>query len=183
MISFRAYIPRARRAPLSALCLAATLFLGGCKTKEVDDARLYRMGERVQIGPLIYNVLEATWKTELGDGPTGRLPKQRFLMLRVTITNSGGDVRNVPFLNLEDTKGQGTLEESEAAGVPDWLGLIRTMKPADTVDGRILFDVAPGSYRLRVTDAGETGSEKSALIEIPLEMENPVAPAPQASGR
>ena len=39
--------------------LALVMFLAGCASHHSSiDARVYRMGERVQVGPLIYTVLE-----------------------------------------------------------------------------------------------------------------------------
>ena len=46
------------------------------------------MGERVQVGPLVYQVLESDWRSELGSG--GRTPKDRYLFVKVSITNSSG---------------------------------------------------------------------------------------------
>jgi len=48
------------------------------------------------------------------------------------------------------------------------MGMIRKLKPADTLDGVILFDVDPKSYKLKLDD----GSGASlAMVELPLQFE------------
>jgi uncharacterized protein DUF4352 len=127
------------------------------------------MGERVQVGTLIYNVLEAEWKDEMGQ----KTPAHRFLVLRLTITNSGGKEARPPLLTLVHTSGSEHAELSEIEGLKDWLGLLRRLDPAATEDGRIVFDVARGAYKLRLSDGGEPGQENTAMVEIPLQLETP----------
>jgi hypothetical protein len=55
--------------------------------------------------------------------------------------------------------------------VDNWFGILRTLTPAQTQQGRIAFDVPLSSYRLRLTDGGSPGSEKFAWVEIPLRMD------------
>jgi hypothetical protein len=47
------------------------------------------------------------------------------------------------------------------------LGILRTLNPTETKDGRILFDVPPGTYSLRITDGGSQESERTALVALP----------------
>jgi hypothetical protein len=61
------------------------------------------------------------------------------------------------------------LENGE--GVSNWLGILRTVRPAETLQGQILFDVPLTSYRLRVPDGAGPGEEKYAWISIPLRMD------------
>jgi hypothetical protein len=49
--------------------------------------------------------------------------------------------------------------------VPQWAGYLRNVKPADNVQGNIVFDAPPAHYKLKLAD--ETGT-KFALIDIPL---------------
>ena len=42
------------------------------------------------------------------------------------------------------------------------------MKPAETLQGRVIFDVPLSSFRLRLPDGGESGYEKYAWVNIPL---------------
>jgi hypothetical protein len=159
---------------LHTICLlAAAAVLAGCGKGSPTQSKLsYKMGDRMQVGPLVYNVLETQWKPQLGDMPSTRIPQNRFLLLRLTITNSGGKDVSVPLLNLEDGKGNTYQELADGNGVTNWMGMLRTIKPAQTEEGWILFDVSPSAYSLRVTDGGEAGSEQSLLIEIPLSMES-----------
>jgi len=96
----------------------------------------------------------------------------------VTITNSGGREARPPLLTLVHSSGSEHTELSEVEGVHDWLGLLRRLEPAATEDGRIVFDVARGAYKLRLSDGGEPGQENTALVEIPLQLETP-GPTPE----
>ena len=157
--------------------LAASLLLCGCSSGKPDrDTRVYRMGEPVAVGPLIYSVTETEWHDQLGEGPTARLPQHRFLLVRLTVTNSGASNSVIPAMALVDSAGQNFLELTDGQGVAEWMGYLRTISPAQTERGRVVFDAPPNTYRLRVTNDAEPGTEKAALIELPLQLV-PVAPA------
>lgn len=127
------------------------------------------MGERVQAGPLVYNALEAEWKTELEGGKT---PQSRFLLVRVSITNGSGRQISVPSFTLEDAAGKSYPEVTEGVGsVRNWLGILRTVEPSQTEQGYAIFDAPMAAYKLVVSDAGDIGSEKYAHIEIPVHLE------------
>ncbi|MDP3000929.1 MAG: DUF4352 domain-containing protein [Bryobacterales bacterium] len=159
-------------ATLAAVCIF------GCGRPQAAQTRTYRLGERVEVGPLIYSVFHAEWRTQLGEGPELRTPKNRFLIVQLTITNSGGGETSIPPVTLEDGRGGSFPEEISGAGVTNWLGLLRKLRPAQTEQGRIVFDAPTGAYRLRVTDDNpELGQEKAALIDIPLRLDP--EPAPQ----
>ena len=130
------------------------------------------MGERVQTGAIIYTVQEAEWKDQLSVGAETRTPKNRFLLIRLSITNSGPDA-SLPLLSLEDEKHQSYAELTETAGLEDWLGLLRTIPSVGTDQGWILFDVPPATYRLRVTNGGDPEQEKVAMVEIPYRVSPP----------
>ena len=171
----------------SYILIAAGLTLGlaGCGSRARQTESTYRMGERMRVGNLIFTVLESQWRTSLGEMFSQRLPQQRFLLLRLTITNSGGQEISVPLLNLVDSRGNEFPELQNGEGVNGWLGLFRTIAPAQTADGWILFDVNPNSYSLRVTDASSPENEQSLLISIPLNLDSmgdagsAILPAPQ----
>ena len=61
--------------------------------------------------------------------------------------------------------------------VPSWIGFLRHIKPAETLQGNAVFDVPPKHYRLRVSDEND---QKSEQIDIPLSfgVENPSLPPP-----
>ncbi|MDX2179369.1 MAG: DUF4352 domain-containing protein [Bryobacteraceae bacterium] len=159
-----------RYKPFHSIALAAAILLGGCGSKQ--QGRLsFRMGERMQVGPLIYNVLEARWTAQLGGTFDARIPENRFLLLRLTVTNSGGKEAGMPLLSLEDGKGNSFQELQDGRGVEGWFGLLRSLRPAQTDEGWIVFDVPTNSYQLRISDTvGDT--EQSVLIDIPLNLDS-----------
>lgn len=144
--------------------------LAGCNRG--NSTRIdYQMGEKVPLGPLTYNVIDTSWQTQLGDVFKLRSPQQRFLMITISVTNGGGSDVALPLFNLENSNGQSFLESENGEGVDRWFGLLRTVSPAQTQQGHILFDVPLSSYRLRVTDGAGPGAEKYAWIDIPLRMD------------
>ena len=120
----------------------------GCGNR--DPIRLeYQMGERAANGPLTYNVIESR-----------------------SITNGGGHEISVPLLSVEGANGQLYRESENGEGVSNWLGILRSLAPAQTAQGNILFDAPLGSYRLRLPDGAETGSEKYVWVQIPLRVDS-----------
>lgn len=139
------------------------------------------MGERMQVGPLIYNILETKWVAQMGDMLHQRVPKQRFLLIKVSVTNSGGKETSVPFLTLENSKGESFPEEQSGEGVDNWLGFLRNIQPAQTEEGWILFDVLPNSYSLRVAAETPDGDEQTLLISIPFNIDSLTDGLPRAT--
>ena len=146
-----------------ALCL---ILLGSCG-KSSDPLRTFRMGEKVEAGSLIYTVLSADWRTDLGEGNT--VAKDRFVIIHLSVTNSGGSAVASPLTQLIDAQGKEHGEVQDVKNLPQWLGLIRSLPPAATETGMIAFDVPLGIYKLKVSD-GSIENEKTAQIEIPLEL-------------
>ena len=162
------------RLALAAAVACGTLLLTGCSCgkAQTDNAFIgtFKMGERVQAGKIIYNVLEAEWKTALTEG--GRAPQHRFLFLRVSMTNSGGEQVNVPAFELESDNGTRYQEVTEnLEGVRNWLGLLRTVRPATTEQGIVVFDVPLAAHKLIIVDGSEVDNERYAHIEIPVQLE------------
>lgn len=158
------------------LSLALVLFLSACGGESTStDSFVYKMGEKVSVGSLIYTVLEAEWKSELSSGGGGlpQTPKNRFLVLKISMTNSGGAQATIPLLTLESPRKGSSMEVSEVKDLSNWLGLVRLVNPAQTDQGYIVFDVPTGAYKLRVTDGKEPGSEVTRLIDIPLALSEP----------
>jgi hypothetical protein len=145
--------------------------LTGCASRENSTRIDYQMGERVTVGPLTYNVIESSWQSQLGADFKLRIPDQRFLMITVSVTNGGGKEISVPLLSLENGDGKMFLESADGEGVDNWFGLLRTLNPAQTQQGRLLFDVPLSGYKLRLTDGGPTGSEKYTWVEIPMRVD------------
>jgi Domain of unknown function (DUF4352) len=160
------------RSAFHLSALAAIILLISCGKNAGQSRAAFRMGQQMQVGPLIYNVLETKWVSQLGDMLRQRVPKQRFLLVRISVTNSGGQEVSLPFLSLEDAKGQSYPEEQSGEGVDGWMGFLRTIQPAQTENGWLVFDVAPGSYNLRVSGETSSGDEQSVLIHIPLSVDS-----------
>ena len=161
-----------RRAPfLLLLPLAAVFSMTGCGARQQSLRVDYEMGERVTVGPLTYNVIESSWRSQLGNEFKLRLPQQRFLMITVSVTNGGGHEVSVPLLTLENSSGQSFLESDSGDGVENWFGILRSLAPAQTQQGRIVFDVPLSSYKLRLSDGGPAGTERYSWVQIPLRMD------------
>lgn len=159
-----------KRSGILAIVTAVCFVLPGCGARQA--ARIdYQMGERAVVGPLTYNVVETAWRSQLGDGFKLRIPQQRFLLITVSVTNGGGRDVSVPLLQLENQNNQTFTELDNGEGVDNWFGILRTLSPAQTQQGRLVFDVPLSSYRLRLTDGGPPGTEKYAWVQIPLRMD------------
>ncbi|MBL8239014.1 MAG: DUF4352 domain-containing protein [Bryobacterales bacterium] len=150
---------------------AATL---SCASKPA--AVTIAIGEKVQVGRLVYQVIDAQWLAEL-EGAKQPV-KNRVLQLRVTITNGGGSEAAIPFLRLVDKAGQEIMEIAEIEGNNRWLGMLRRLQPALTEEGSIFFDVPVGAYKLEVVDNSDADNERIAYVEIPASL----APPPVTTG-
>lgn len=165
------------RLPLFfALLLAAA----GCK-RSLPPPSTYQMGEKAAAGKLVYVVSHAEWKTQLGEGAAARIPAHRFLLLHLSVTNSGVEAAALPLFQLVNAKGASYRELEDGSMLPGWLGLLRNLKPVETIEGVILFDVPPANYKLQITDAGPPGEEITAYIDIKLVMDtDPALSTPPA---
>jgi len=156
------------------------LLFSGCQ--QHNSAQIdYQMGERITNGPMAYNVVQTTWRTQLGDVFSTRTPQNRFLLIMLSATNGGGKEVSLPFFTLEGPNGKEYREVETGDGVDNWFGLLRTLNPAETRQGNLAFDVPLTSYRLRLTDGGEPGTEKMVWVEIPLRLDTDTSismPAP-----
>lgn len=148
-----------------AAVLAAALAAPGCAPKPDASVRTYPMGEKIQLGNLVYNVFESRWLTHAGDGPGARVPENRFFLVRVSITNSGPREAIVPIMSVADDAGNTFAELSNGDGVPDWVGYLRSIKPAESLQGNVVFDCSPRHYKIRVADEAE---QRVAMVDIPL---------------
>jgi len=165
-----AKIARRSILPAAILMLVSASISSGCrKGRDASFIGTFPMGERVQVGPLVYQILDSSWRNELGSG--GRTPKDRYLFVRMSITNSSGSPVSVPGLTIEGG-GKTFAEVSEDMDkVDNWFGLLRTIQPSQTEQGWIVFDAPMTAYKLNLSDGGEVGSEKSAHVDIPVSLE------------
>jgi hypothetical protein len=153
---------RSSLLPVIAAC--AFLTCTSC-SKGVQKTASYAMGQRVEIGRLIYTVFETSWMTQLGEGLSARVPQHRFFLVRLSIANSGSAEQLAPNMTIEDDNGTTYAELTNGEGVAQWVGFLRQVKPAEALQGYVVFDAPPRHYRLRVSDENET---KVATIDIPL---------------
>jgi hypothetical protein len=165
------------RVPLLSAAVLAALLLSACGEKTEEPSHIYSMGERVEVGHIVYTAYETQWLTQIAQDPTPRVPQDRFFLIRISAVNGGGGNVIVPNVTVQDDHGKTYEELSNGDGVPQWIGVLRQVKPADSVQGYVAFDAPPAHYKLRVTD--ESG-EKVALIDIPLSFatETPEVPLP-----
>jgi len=94
--------------PVSVACVAFLLFMfaAGCSSGTSGSRpAVFSMGEPVQVGPLIFTILDAEWHDQLGEPPNVRTPQQRFLSIRISVTNSGVATSGIPALSLVDSRG------------------------------------------------------------------------------
>ncbi len=153
--------------PVIIVCLLAA----ACAPQR-SVVRTYTLGEQADAGLLIYTALEAVWKPQLGEAPSLRMPQNRFLLVRMRVTNSSPQEISVPMMNLVTQSGQEHAELTDGEGVDDWLGVVRRLRPNETLFGWVIFDVPRGDYQLRVSDdAFDPADAKLALIQIPLRLE------------
>jgi hypothetical protein len=152
---------------VAILCLVTA----ACANQQSPSGLEYPMGQKVTLGPLTYNVIESVWRSQLGDALKVRLPDQRFLVITISVTNGGGRQVSVPLLTLQNQDGQTFRESENGEELDNWFGLLRDLDPAQTQQGRILFDVVLTSYRLRLTDGGDPGTDRFAWVQIPLHID------------
>lgn len=160
-----------RRLALAAAATACALTQVGCsQAPNTSILGTFRMGEKVQVGSAIYTVLESESKPALTEG--GRAPKNRFLILHLSIANTGGEAVAAPTFELEGADGTRYPEVNQhMEGVPNWLGLLRTVPPGNTERGSIVFDVPMAAYKLVIPLNSSGGDERYALVEIPVQLE------------
>lgn len=147
------------------LLLSAAIYIGCNASVSNNVTPIYGMGDRAPVNRLIYTAFDTHWMPQLETGVVPRIPKDRFFLVRVSILNGGNSEVVLPTLTIVDEKGQKYQELSEGDGVPEWLGYVRRVKPAETLAGNIVFDAPPQNYKLELTDESQ---EKKAMIEIPM---------------
>jgi hypothetical protein len=148
--------------PLCAACLVSCV-------ERPWEVRTYGLGQKVQLGNLTYLGIETQWSSAFGEGPGARAPQNQFLLVRLSVSNGGNADASVPNFSLEDSTGHRFAELSDGNGVPDWIGMLRTVAPNDTLVGNAAFDVATGPYKLHILD--EDGKHE-ARIDLPLNFQN-----------
>ena len=150
-------------ASFAAIC--AALAINGCSSSLSPEVRSYAMGDRIVLGRLVYSVFETRWLPQIGDGPTARVPQNRFFLIRMSVgTTAAGEIL-IPNKTIEDDKGNSYAELSNGEGVPQWLGFLRPVTTSGGTVGNALFDAPPAHYKLHLSDEN---SQETALVDIPL---------------
>jgi hypothetical protein len=163
------------------LLVLAVSLLTGCRNLVATRSE-YQMGDKVPAGPLTYNVVEKVWRSQLGEGFQIRLPENRFLLVTVAATNNGAGEVSVPLLQLESTDGKVYKEVETGEGIDNWFGILRTLAPSQTQQGRIVFDVPLASYRMRLSD-GDSATGHYTYVQIPLQIDDEPPPAAPMPGK
>jgi len=148
----------------------AVLLVSGC-SRTPETRTDYSMGERVQVGQMTYVIVESAWRAQLGESFRVRSPEQRFLLIKISVTNGTGKDVSIPLLTLKGANGQTYSELSNGEGVDSWFGLLRTISPGQTQQGNMVFDVPLTSYKLRVPDVADAGLERYVSVQIPLRLD------------
>jgi hypothetical protein len=158
-----------KRVREAAVALACLLAMVGCgRSNENSTLGTFQLGDRVPAGPLTYQASETEWKTELAPGRTA---SNRFLLIKLSIENKGKSTVAVPGFQLRGSDGKTYPEVMERLeGVPNWLGMLRSVEAGKRIDGYAVFDAPVGAHTLAVSDASDPAEEKHALIKIPVEI-------------
>src|SRR5260221_12013067 len=114
-----------------AVLCSSVLFFTACQKAQVTGTQ-FAMGERVPVGQMTYSVVESEWKTQLGESFKVRSPENRFLLLKLSVTNGTGQDVSIPLLTLEASNGQTYRELSNGEVVVNWFGLLMTIIPGAT---------------------------------------------------
>ena len=169
-------------SPRALLCLPTILvllFWNGCSGRSDPPVRTYGMGDRVELGHLIYTIYETRWLTEIGEGAGARVTQNRFFLIRMTVGSSSSSESLIPDMSIEDDRGTSYPELSNGDGIPQFVGALHPVTLANPVVGYALFDAPPGHYKLHLSD--EDG-QRQAVVDIPLSFrsESPEVPSPGA---
>ena|ERR671912_2976983 len=158
-----------RRIAAAILTIVCAVGFGACsKSRDASFIGTFHMGEKVQIGPMVYQILESEWRTELGSG--GRTPRDRYLFVRLSITNGSGSPAPVSTMTIEGAGKTYSEVTEDMDKVDNWLGLLRNIGGSQTEQGWIVFDAPMAAYKLVITH-GEIGQEKYAHVDIPVQLE------------
>jgi hypothetical protein len=158
---------------LSAVAAAGAM--SACSASSGSPGHAYAMGERVEVGRLVYTVFETRWLTQIGEGPAARVPQNRFFLVRMSVSNTGDGELLIPNLAVEDDKGNSYPELSDGEGVPQFLGVLRPVTKASAAVGNAVFDAPPQHYRLRLWDEE---NQRTALVDIPLTFRSDIPEVP-----
>jgi len=163
---------------LAAVVSAAGILSSCSDEPKASPVRTSNMGERVTLGHIVYTVFETQWLTHLGEGADARVPQNRYFLVRLSAVNVGTGEVIVPNFKVEDDSGNSypELGGDQAQGVPQYIGYLRRVKPAESAQGHAVFDCPPRHYRLKIMDED---SERMGYVDIPLSFTSESPEVPQ----
>jgi hypothetical protein len=159
-----------------AVCLVAAGLITACNRGASDEKSsasigTYKLGQEVQVGDLTYTVVSADWTDRI----EGATPKNRFLVVRLSVRNRGNNTVPLRGLELVNAAGDHIQERTEGVeNAPDYLGIMRNLEPGDYRTGAVVFDAPLAAYNLSVPDGGDIENERVAHIELPVQVEHPI---------
>lgn len=145
--------------------LTLVLALTGCSTTASRQTKIYQTGEKAEHNKLTYSVVDVQIFPRLGEDPNARIPQNRFFVVQLSVSSSNNQPSSIPALALVDDAGKVYEELPDGSGIPRWLGVVRSVDPAQTESGQIIFDAPSAHYKLRLSD--ETDKD-DVYIDIPL---------------
>lgn len=157
-----------RNFTYSLVLTGLLLGLTGCSSdsaNKLEQSRVVAAGEKAPAGHLTYSVLDSQILPQISEGETPRVPKERFIVVQIAVTNSGNTDANIPGVELESDSGTTYNELTDGNGVQGFLGVLRHVGPLQTTRGAIVFDAPAAHYRLRFADEN---AENEILADLPL---------------
>jgi hypothetical protein len=127
------------------------------------------MGETVHVGYTSYCVWKASYIDRLSDNPfLNEKADASYLMIELTVRNNDAKARTVPPFELVDENNAQYETSSKAWAVDNVLGVMESLNPGVSKQGRLVFDV-PDNHQYRLKVSGGYWSSENALIEITTE--------------
>ncbi len=154
---------------ISALPIVAILALAGCSNTTVDpsktEVRTVPAGEKAAVGHLTYAIVDSQIVPQVGDSSSPRIPKDRFVLLQIAVTNSSNVDNPIPAVELVGDDGKEYTELSDGSGVTNWLGMVRHVEAGQTERGGVAFDAPAAHYKVRFTDES---MNNEIMADLPL---------------
>jgi hypothetical protein len=142
------------------------LLLSACSSAPGRQTKVYQTGEKAAVDKLTYSVIDTQIHPRLGDDPNSpRIPQNRFYVIQISVSSGANADMPIPSLTLVDDAGKTYTEIPDGSGLQHWLGVVRSVSPAQTERGEILFDAPAAHYKLKLSD--ETDAD-DVFIDLPL---------------
>ena len=149
--------------------VSLVVLLWSCSPSAERQTKIYQAGEKATIDKLTYAVIDTQIHPRLGEEPTPRIPQHRFYVVQIATSSGNNTDVAIPAMTLVDDSGKSYPELADGAGLQHWLGMVRSVSPAQTERGEILFDAPAAHYKLKLTN--ETDPD-DVYIDLPLNFVN-----------